>query len=274
MMRPRNPPIRAPTIPRTTVKMKPRGSLPGMRNLATIPTIRPNTIHINTLMIRLPRWIGRAVRLRQPDHGAIAMPRAAGGHALCLLERRQLISSLIAARAHVTRQEDTMRAQKTTRHSTRGSTRRPAEKDAIAELEETTSKATSRRQTLLKSIEQELKIHTKIEEEIFYPAFRDASSKEDDKKLYYEALEEHHVVDMVLPEIKKIDAGSDEFAAKAKVLKDLVEHHAEEEEIEMFPRARKLMDREELLQLGQQIAQAKESMTGGILTRLTEMVRS
>jgi hemerythrin-like domain-containing protein len=181
-----------------------------------------------------------------------------------------------------------MRVQKTTRQSARASTRRPVEKDAIAllkedhekvrellgELEETTSKATSRRQTLLKSIEQELKIHTKIEEEIFYPAFRDASSKEDDKKLYYEALEEHHVVDMVLPEIRKIDAGSDEFAAKAKVLKDLVEHHAEEEEAEMFPRARKLMDREELLQLGQQIVQAKESMTGGILTKLTEMVRS
>jgi hemerythrin-like domain-containing protein len=181
-----------------------------------------------------------------------------------------------------------MRAQKMTRQSARAGTRRPAEKDAIAllkedhekvrellgELEETTSKATSRRQTLLKSIEQELKIHTKIEEEIFYPAFRDAASKEDDKKLYYEALEEHHVVDMVLPEIKKIDAGSDEFAAKAKVLKDLVEHHAEEEETEMFPRARKLMDREELLQLGQQIVQAKESMTGGILTKLTEMVRS
>ena len=181
-----------------------------------------------------------------------------------------------------------MRAQKTTRHSTRGSTRCPAAKDAIAllkedhekvrellgELEETTSKATSRRQSLLKSIEQELKIHAKIEEEIFYPAFRDASSKEDDKKLYYEALEEHHVVDMVPPEIRRIDAGSDEFAAKAKVLKDLVEHHAEEEETEMFPRARKLMDREELLHLGQQLALAKESMTGSILTKLTEMVRN
>ena len=84
-----------------------------------------------------------------------------------------------------------MRAQKRTRQSTRGSTRRPAEKDAIAllkedhetvrellgELEETTSKATSRRQTLLKSIEQELKIHTKIEEDIFYPAFREAAGE-------------------------------------------------------------------------------------------------
>jgi hemerythrin-like domain-containing protein len=177
-----------------------------------------------------------------------------------------------------------MRAQKTTRQSTR----RTAEKDAIAllkedhekvrellgELEKTTAKATGRRQTLLKTIEQELKVHTKIEEEIFYPAFRDAAEKQDDKKLYYEALEEHHVVDMVLPEIKKLDAGSDEFAAKAKVLKDLVEHHAEEEETEMFPRARKLMDREELVQLGQQLAQAKDSMNGNILTRLTEMVRT
>ena len=181
-----------------------------------------------------------------------------------------------------------MRAQKTTRRRTRQSTRRTGEKDAIAllkedhekvrellgELEETTNRASGRRQTLLKDIEQELKIHTKIEEEIFYPAFRDAAEKEGDKKLYYEALEEHHVVDMVLPEIKKIDARSDEFAAKAKVLKDLVEHHAEEEETEMFPRARKLMDREELVQLGQQLAQAKESMIGSILTKLTEMVRS
>jgi hemerythrin-like domain-containing protein len=181
-----------------------------------------------------------------------------------------------------------MRSQKTPRQSTRKSVQRPAEKDAIAllkedhekvrellgELEETTAKAASKRQTLLKTIEQELKIHTKIEEEIFYPAFRDAAEKQEDKKLYYEALEEHHVVDMVLPEIKKLDAGSDEFAAKAKVLKDLVEHHAEEEETEMFPRARKLMDREELVQLGQRLAQAKESMNGSILTRLTEMVRS
>ena len=177
-----------------------------------------------------------------------------------------------------------MRARKTKSPSTR----RTAEKDAIAllkedhekvrellgELEETTSKATGRRQALLKSIEQELKLHTKIEEEIFYPAFLDAAEKQDDKKLYYEALEEHHVVDMVLPEIKKIDAGSEEFAAKAKVLKDLVEHHAEEEETEMFPRARKLMDREELVQLGQQLAQAKESMNGNILTRLTDLVRT
>jgi hemerythrin-like domain-containing protein len=132
-------------------------------------------------------------------------------------------------------------------------------RELLAELEEAEGKS---RQTTLKTIEQELKIHTKIEEEIFYPAFRDAAEKEDDKELYYEALEEHHVVDMVLPEIMKTKPDAEEFAAKAKVLKDLVEHHAEEEETEMFPRAKKLMDRSKLVQLGQQLAHAKESLMG------------
>jgi hemerythrin-like domain-containing protein len=133
-------------------------------------------------------------------------------------------------------------------------------RELLSELEDTTERASSKRQQLLATIEQELKIHTKIEEEIFYPAFRDAAQKKDDKDLYYEAIEEHHVVDLVLPEIKDTDAGSEEFGAKAKVLKDLVEHHAEEEETEMFPRAEKLMDREELVRLGGELAKAKESM--------------
>jgi hemerythrin-like domain-containing protein len=129
----------------------------------------------------------------------------------------------------------------------------------LGELEETTERATGKREKLLAAIEQELKLHTKIEEEIFYPAFRDSAKKKDDKDLYYEAIEEHHVVDLVLPEIKKTAVDSDEFSAKAKVLKDLVEHHAEEEESEMFPRARKLMDHDELWRLGEELAKAKES---------------
>lgn len=123
------------------------------------------------------------------------------------------------------------------------------------------------RQTTLKTIEHELKVHTKIEEDIFYPAFREAAEKEDDKELYFEALEEHHVVDLVLPEIKQTQPDADEFPAKAKVLKDLVEHHAEEEETEMFPRAKKLMDRAQLMELGQQLAAAKASLNGGAKAR-------
>jgi hemerythrin-like domain-containing protein len=141
-------------------------------------------------------------------------------------------------------------------------------KDAIALLKEdhqTVRKMLKRMESngteeLLNQIEAELKIHTQIEEEIFYPAFRDSLRSEKDEHLYYEALEEHHVVDMVLPEIRESSEGSPEFDAKAKVLKDLVEHHAEEEEKEMFPKARKLMGAAQLRELGEQLQERKQDL--------------
>jgi len=135
-----------------------------------------------------------------------------------------------------------------------------AVRELLGELEKAAMKHGKEAETLLDTIEAELKIHTTIEEEIFYPAFREAASRKDDTKLYYEAVEEHHVVDMVLPKMDKGEVGSPEFAAKAKVLKDLVEHHAGEEEKEMFPRARKLMDKDELTALGEQLARRKKDL--------------
>jgi hemerythrin-like domain-containing protein len=116
---------------------------------------------------------------------------------------------------------------------------------------------------LLEQVEAELKVHTQIEEEIFYPAFKDSIRSEKDAHIYYEALEEHHVVDLVLPEIKSSSEGSDQFEAKAKVLKDLVEHHAEEEESQMFPKARKAMGAARLRELGEELRERKEELMGG-----------
>jgi hemerythrin-like domain-containing protein len=175
----------------------------------------------------------------------------------------------------------------TTQKAAKKKTKRSAEKDAItrleddhervrgllAELEKTTEKSATRREKLLATIEQELRVHTKIEEDVFYPAFFDAARSGDDKELYYEAVEEHHVVDLVLPEIKGTDPRGEPFAAKAKVLKDLVEHHAEEEEGEMFPRARKLMDRERLVELGEQLEKAREAAQAGFLEKVAGMLR-
>ena len=120
---------------------------------------------------------------------------------------------------------------------------------------------------LFRKIETELKVHTQIEEEIFYPAFKDSMKSEKDLHLYYEALEEHHVVDLVLPEIKESDEGSAEFEAKAKVLRDLVEHHAEEEETEMFPKARKAMGAARLRELGEELQQRRQELMGGTRRR-------
>jgi hemerythrin superfamily protein len=118
----------------------------------------------------------------------------------------------------------------------------------------------ARREKLRTQIEKELKVHTTIEEEIFYPAYREAARKKEDRKLFFEAVEEHHVVDLVLPEMNE-GQDNDELKAKAKVLKDLVEHHADEEEQEMFPRAKKVFSKEELRELGERLMQRKMELS-------------
>lgn len=120
--------------------------------------------------------------------------------------------------------------------------------------------ASSRRDKLLSQVEELLKTHTKIEEEIFYPAFRDVAMTKRDRQLFYEALEEHHAVDTILPEVASARAQPEVFAARAKVLKEIVEHHAEEEESDMFPRARKLLPPAELRRLGAEMAERKRSL--------------
>ncbi|HUO84847.1 MAG TPA: hemerythrin domain-containing protein [Thermoanaerobaculia bacterium] len=147
-------------------------------------------------------------------------------------------------------------------------------KKLLKKLDETTERGVATRRELLAKIETELKIHTTIEEEIFYPAFRDAAEKKEDKELFFEATEEHHVVDLVLPELKKTDPSTPTFTAKAKVLKDLIEHHADEEEKEMFPRAKKLMDKDELEMLGERMEQRKQQLKSSERARSADSDRS
>jgi hemerythrin-like domain-containing protein len=130
----------------------------------------------------------------------------------------------------------------------------------LKRLESSALKGRAGTSGLLLQIDQELKIHTQIEEEIFYPAFKEAVRSKEDRELYFEALEEHHVVDLVLPEVKGTKESAFEFAAKAKVLKDLVEHHAGEEEKEMFPRARKVLERSKLQELGRRLKARKREL--------------
>ena len=120
-----------------------------------------------------------------------------------------------------------------------------------------------RRDDLLDKIVQEVEVHTAIEEEIFYPAYEEASRKKEDRKHYFEAQAEHGAVKTLMPELQATDRESDEFAGKAKVLKDLIEHHAEEEEKEMFPRARELLSKDELQELGGRIEARKRTLLEG-----------
>ena len=133
-------------------------------------------------------------------------------------------------------------------------------KDILNQLSETTERALKKRVELLGKLEMELTIHTTIEEDILYPAYREAGSKEEEK-MYFEAKEEHRAVDsLVLPDLKATEPGTVEFAARVKVCQELLEHHIEEEEQEMFPQARKLLGNARLEELGQQMQQMKQRM--------------
>ena len=134
-------------------------------------------------------------------------------------------------------------------------------KGLLAELVDTTSRGVKKRNQLLATIAEELRVHVAIEEEIFYPAFKAAGEKSDDDQMYFEALEEHRAAgELVLPDLEKTAPDSEKFSGRAKVLKELIEHHADEEEKEMFPRARKLLDAATLADLGQQMQARKQEL--------------
>jgi len=128
---------------------------------------------------------------------------------------------------------------------------------ALFKKVEDTEDGRQRRQ-LMDEIANELKIHTQIEEEIFYPAVREIGSSKAEE-MVDESYEEHHVVDLVLAELPNVDPEDERVAAKMTVLSELVERHADEEEDEMFPMAEKKLGKERLQQLGEQM----EQMAGG-----------
>ena len=98
-------------------------------------------------------------------------------------------------------------------------------------------KATPRRQQdIAQTTIQELEIHAGLEEKLIYPAIRNGI---EDHEVMDEALEEHHLVHVLIAELKKLEPSAETFHAKFTVLGELVKHHVKEEEGEMFPQALK-----------------------------------
>jgi hemerythrin superfamily protein len=103
---------------------------------------------------------------------------------------------------------------------------------------------------------KELKVHTALEEELFYPAVR---REIDEEEKVDEALEEHHVAKLLIAELSKMKATDERFDAKFKVLAESVKHHIEEEEGEVIPEVEGEIDEQ---QLGQKMAQRKQTLEG------------
>ena len=124
----------------------------------------------------------------------------------------------------------------------------------LEKIDETTERAIKTREELFTQLKTELDIHTRIEETIFYPALEEADETHD---ITLEAFEEHKVVKTLLSELESLGKDKEEWTAKFTVLKENIEHHVEEEEGEMFTKARKVLGEEGAETLGTRMEKAK-----------------
>ena len=106
---------------------------------------------------------------------------------------------------------------------------------------------------LFAQLADDLAMHAAIEEHQFYPAVR-AKRTED---ILLESLEEHVGIKRVLADLLETDAADETFDAKIKVLKEQVEHHVEEEETDLFPKSKKVLDAKEMTALGASMDEEK-----------------
>lgn len=124
----------------------------------------------------------------------------------------------------------------------------------LERIEKTTERAGKTRRALIAKARTEFEVHARAEESVLYEAVRDAKPTH---ASILEADEEHALVRMLFDELKRVSFDDERWLAKFKVLKESIEHHIEEEEDELFPKARKVLSPAEQRSLGEKFAQAK-----------------
>ena len=124
--------------------------------------------------------------------------------------------------------------------------------ELFSQLESASGQAKMR---VFEQIKMELELHTHIEEKFFYPALEKPKQTHE---LTLEAYEEHDVVKKLLQQMSRAKSATEEWEAQAKVLQENVEHHVEEEENELFPKAQAALGEEDIEELGEQMAAEKE----------------
>lgn len=136
-------------------------------------------------------------------------------------------------------------------------------RDLLEDLCDTDTDAWQVRSDLLAQVTEALEAHARIENEIFYPAFERLAERDGDLCLMHEAIEESRVItELLLPDLQDADITSEPFGARAKVLRNLVEHHIRERETELFPRIKKLMSGAERDSLGEKLLERKQELLG------------
>src|SRR4051812_32837516 len=129
-------------------------------------------------------------------------------------------------------------------------------KDLFRQFEK--ARSDDRKKAIAEEVFHELEVHAAIEEEMFYPAAKEKADKEG-KELVAEAVEEHHVVKVLIGELQQMREVNEQFEAKFTVLIENVEHHIEEEEKEMLPDAKKALG-DEIEALGDRMERRKSQL--------------
>lgn len=122
-------------------------------------------------------------------------------------------------------------------------------------FEKLNSDETEEKAQLVKQACAELKVHTQLENEIVYPAVREAI---DDDDLMDEALVEHEAAEELISQLEQMQPGHEMYDAKFTVLGEYVNHHIAEEQKEMFPAAKKA--KIDLAALGEQMLARKQEL--------------
>src|ERR687886_990913 len=131
-------------------------------------------------------------------------------------------------------------------------------KKAFKEFENMDRSDTETCRQLITTVCEDLKVHTTLEEEIFYPAVRAAIEDED---IMNEAAVEHETAKMLIEQLENSGPDDPNYFATFSVLGEYVLHHVKEEEGEMFPQAKKANDLD-LEALGEQLRARKQELVG------------
>ncbi len=135
----------------------------------------------------------------------------------------------------------------------------------FAQLEKTTERGKKKRESLYSELRTEITRHSHGEEKVVYPRLKEVETTE---AIGYESTEEHGVVKQLLKKLDATPCDTKQWTALITVLKEVIEHHVEEEESEMFSKMKKAFGKDDLKLMGEEFAAAKE----GLMERIVGLV--
>lgn len=132
----------------------------------------------------------------------------------------------------------------------------------LDDMSDTTAGAEKTRQDLLSKLKDEIVPHMRAEEQVFYSRLK---ASEESRETALEAIEEHHVAEKAMNDLEQTKPSDERWQAKLTVLQEMIDHHIEEEESEVFDEASELFDEDQLKAMGQEFQQSKKEVMSGTM---------